>query len=82
MTHDHYDDALISSTLHAVRTVAMIGASANNVRPSYFVLKYLIAKGFVVFPINPGRAGGEIAGRPCYAALSDLPEPVDRKSVV
>ncbi|MEM7693662.1 MAG: CoA-binding protein [Pseudomonadota bacterium] len=77
MTHDAYDDDLIGRVLRETRTVAMIGASANNVRPSYFVLKYLIAKGFVVYPINPGRAGGEIAGRPCYASIADVPEPID-----
>ena len=55
----------------------MVGASANDVRPSYFVLKYLLGKGFSVFPINPGQAGKEILGRMTYAKLADLPEPVD-----
>lgn len=77
MNHDSYDDTLISAILNAVRTVAMVGASANNVRPSYFVLKYLIDKGYEVYPINPGRAGGEILGRPCYASLKDVPVAID-----
>jgi hypothetical protein len=55
----------------------MIGSSPNDVRPSYFVLKYLLAKGFSVFPINPGHAGKEILGRTVYASLADLPQPVD-----
>ena len=79
--HDHYDDTLISDILNNVRTIAMVGASANNVRPSYFVLKYLIDKGFEVYPINPGRAGGEILGRPCYGALADVPVPIDMVDV-
>lgn len=81
MNHDHYDDTLISGILHGVKTIAMVGASANNVRPSYFVLKYLIDKGFEVYPINPGRAGGEILGRPCYAALADVPVAIDMVDV-
>ncbi len=81
MNHDRYDDALISEILNSVRTIAMVGASANNVRPSYFVLKYLIDKGFEVYPINPGRAGGEILGRPCYASLADVPVAIDMVDV-
>ena len=55
----------------------MVGASANNVRPSYFVLKYLLAKGYDVWPINPGIAGKEILGPTVYAALDDLSEVPD-----
>ncbi|SEB34442.1 hypothetical protein SAMN05216452_0060 [Nitratireductor aquibiodomus] len=77
MNHDKYDDAYISSILNTVKTVAIVGASANEVRPSFFVTKYLIDKGYTVFPVNPGQAGREIAGRPVVARLSDLPEPVD-----
>ncbi|AZO68847.1 MAG: CoA-binding protein [Mesorhizobium sp.] len=77
MNHDAYDNAYIAGILNSVKTIAMVGASANDVRPSYFVLKYLLAKGFSVFPINPGQAGKEILGRTVYARLADLPEPVD-----
>jgi predicted CoA-binding protein len=55
----------------------MVGASANDVRPSFFVLKYLIAKGFTVYPVNPGQAGKEILGQHVYARLSDIPHPID-----
>ena len=51
---DIYSDTYIKGILDDVKTVAMIGASANNVRPSYFVLKYLLSKGYDVWPINPG----------------------------
>ncbi|TGQ83677.1 MULTISPECIES: CoA-binding protein [unclassified Mesorhizobium] len=77
MNHDSYDNTYIGGILNSVKTIAMVGASANDVRPSYFVLKYLLAKGFSVFPINPGQAGKEILGRMTYARLADIPEPID-----
>ena len=77
MNHDSYDNTYIAGILNSVKTIAMVGASANDVRPSYFVLKYLLAKGFSVFPINPGQAGKEILGRMTYARLADIPGPID-----
>jgi uncharacterized protein len=77
MNHDQYDDSYISGILHAVRTIAVVGSSANETRPSHFVTKYLIDKGYVVYPINPGRAGKELLGRPVHAGLHEIPEPVD-----
>jgi predicted CoA-binding protein len=81
MNHDAYDNAYIAGILNSVKTIAMVGASANDVRPSYFVLKYLLGKGFSVFPINPGQAGKEILGRMTYARLGDVPEPIDMVDV-
>jgi predicted CoA-binding protein len=77
MNHDTYSQTYISSILNSVKTIAMVGASANDVRPSFFVLKYLIAKGFTVYPVNPGQAGKEILGQRVYARLSDIPHPID-----
>ena len=77
MNHDRYDDSHIASILGTVRTVAMVGASANINRPSYFVIKYLGGKGFTLKPVNPGLAGQQILGFPVYAALADVPAPVD-----
>lgn len=77
MNHDDYSDTYIKGILDEVKTVAMIGASANNVRPSYFVLKYLLSKGYRVWPINPGQAGKEILGQSVFASLDDLPETPD-----
>jgi predicted CoA-binding protein len=77
MNHDSYDNAYIAGILNSVKTIAMVGASANDVRPSYFVLKYLLAKGFSVLPINPGQAGKEILGQMTYARLADIPQPID-----
>ena len=77
MNHDAYDDSYIAGILNTVRTVAIVGASANEVRPSFFVTKYLADKGYEVFPVNPGQAGREIAGRTAYARLADVPVPID-----
>ena len=77
MNHDHYSDAYIRSILNDVKSIAIVGASANEARPSFFVLKYLLNKGFQVSPVNPGQAGKEILGQMVYASLADLPGPVD-----
>ncbi|HRK19673.1 MAG TPA: CoA-binding protein [Hyphomicrobiaceae bacterium] len=77
MNHDRYDDTYIAAVLNDVKTVAMIGASANSVRPSYFVLKYLLAKGYKVIPVNPGIAGQDLLGQKVAASLDAIDEPVD-----
>ncbi|WP_048647628.1 CoA-binding protein [Nitratireductor soli] len=81
MNHDSYDDAYISAILNAVKTIAIVGASANDVRPSFFVMKYLLDKGYAVHPVNPGQAGKAILGQPVVARLADLSEPVDMVDV-
>jgi len=72
-----YDDALIRRVLKETRTIAIAGASPNWVRPSNFAMKYLQGKGYQAHPINPGHAGKEIWGRMTYAALADVPAPID-----
>jgi predicted CoA-binding protein len=72
-----YPDALIKSILRSTKVIAMVGASGNEMRPSYFAMMYLLAKGYVVHPINPGMAGGKILGQTVYASLKDVPAPVD-----
>lgn len=81
MRHDHYPDVLIGSVLDGVKTIAMVGASANAARSSCLVLRYLVAHGYRVFPVNPGLAGGTILGLPVFATLAHLPEPVDMVDV-
>lgn len=81
MNHDAYDNSYISGILNEVRTIAIVGASANDVRPSFFVAKYLVDKGYDVYPVNPGQAGKEIAGRLTYAKLSDIPVAIDMVDV-
>ncbi|RMF01535.1 MAG: CoA-binding protein, partial [Alphaproteobacteria bacterium] len=77
MNHDSYSDSYIRGILTRYRTFAMVGASANSVRPSYFAMKYLLDKGYTVIPVNPGHAGGEILGQTVYGALHDIPVPVE-----
>ena len=72
-----YPDALIKSILRSVKTIAMVGASGNDIRPSYFAMMYLLNKGYKIIPINPGMAGKEILGQTVYGSLKDVPAPVD-----
>lgn len=73
----NYPDALIARILRSVKTIAMVGASPNSSRPSYFAMTYLLGKGFKVIPVNPGQAGEKILGQKVYASLSEVPPPVD-----
>jgi uncharacterized protein len=77
MNHDAYDADYIRDILRRVKTIALVGASSNPVRPSYFVMQYLIGKGYDVIPVNPGLAGQELLGQTVYGKLSDIPRPVD-----
>ena len=75
--HDAYPDEYIKTILADVRTIAMVGASPNWNRPSNFAMKYLQAKGYKVYPVNPGVPGTTILGETVYASLEELPETVD-----
>jgi len=77
MNHDRYSDDYISAILSGHRVFAFVGASANPSRPSTFVMKYLLSKGYTVIPVNPGIAGQEILGQTVYARLGDIPGPVE-----
>jgi predicted CoA-binding protein len=77
MNHDQYSDAYIRGILNTVKTIAMVGFSPKENRPSYFAFKYLLERGYRVIPVNPGHAGKEALGQKIYASLSDIPEPVD-----
>jgi predicted CoA-binding protein len=77
MNHDSYSDAYIRDILARHGTIAMVGASANTSRPSYFAMKYLKQKGFRVIPVNPGQADKEILGEKVYASLAEIEEQVD-----
>lgn len=81
MDHDRYDDAYIREILRDTKVIAMVGASSNWNRPSYFAMKYLQRKGFRVIPVNPREAGNKILGETVYAALADIPEPIDMVDV-
>jgi predicted CoA-binding protein len=79
--HDSYSTEYLRGILRGVKTIAMVGASANWNRPSYFVMKYLQVKGFRVIPVNPAAVGQEILGETVYASLKEVPEKVDMVDV-
>jgi predicted CoA-binding protein len=77
MSHDTYTDDFLKETLNRVRVLAVVGASANWNRPSFFVMKYLQAKGYRIVPVNPKEAGSTILGEKVYASLDEIPFPID-----
>jgi hypothetical protein len=77
MDHDSYPDSYIRGILNSVKSIAMVGASERENRPSYFAFKYLLERGYTMIPVNPGQAGETILGRRVYARLADVPEPID-----
>ena len=77
MNHDAYPDSYIRGILNTVKTIAMVGISPKDNRPSYFAFKYLMERGYRMIPVNPGQAGKSILNQKVYAKLSDIPEPID-----
>jgi len=77
MNHDTYPDTYIRGILNTVKTIAMVGASERENRPSYFAFKYLLEHGYKMIPVNPGHAGETMLGQKIYARLSDIAEPID-----
>lgn len=77
MNHDTYTDAYIKDILASCRTFAFVGASPTPSRPSYFAMKYLLAKGFHVIPVNPAYPGETILGQKIHASLGEIDVPVD-----
>lgn len=77
MNHDAYDDNYIRSILNNVKSIAMVGASPVNVRPSYFAFKYLAQRGYDMIPVNPGHVGKTLMGKPFVASLADIDRPID-----
>jgi predicted CoA-binding protein len=76
-----YSDSLIAGLLRSVRTIALVGASANPAKASFIVMKYMQGKGYRVIPVNPGLAGKTLLGETVYASLDDLPVAVDMVDV-
>ena len=77
MNHDAYDDNYIRGILNNVKSIAMVGASPVNVRPSYFAFKYLAQRGYDMIPVNPGHVGKSLMGKPFVASLADIDRPID-----
>src|SRR3954469_17412484 len=77
MNHDSYPDTYIREILNGVKTIAMVGASPVNVRPSYFAFKYLSERGYDMIPVNPGHVGKNLVGKPFVASLAEIDRPID-----
>lgn len=74
-------DDEMRAILAATRVIAVVGASPRPERPSYDVMRFLLTRGYRVYPVNPGQAGKEILGCPVVASLADVPEPIDMVDV-
>ena len=72
-----YPDALLRGIYRSTRTIALVGASPNWNRPSYFVMRYLQRKGFRVIPVNPRAPDEPILGEQVYPDLESIPVAVD-----
>ena len=76
-----YSDSVISSVLYKTKTIAMIGLSSSWNRPSYFVAKYLIDRGYKIYPINPKEAGKKILGQKVYSNITEIKDKIDMVDV-
>ena len=76
-----YSESYIKEILNEVKTIAVVGASANQDRDSYKVMQVLMQHGYEIFPINPNEAGNFILGQPCYADLSSVSGKIDMVDV-
>ncbi|QGX98967.1 CoA-binding protein [Roseovarius faecimaris] len=75
--NEPYSDAHLRDILKRTKRIAVVGVSLNDVRPSYYVARYLALKGFDVIPINPGHAGQEAFGATVLGSLDDIEGDVD-----
>ena len=75
------EDRVIDDVLKNTKTIALIGASVKEERPSNSVMRNLLNRGYQVFPVNPGYVGGKILGQECFARLTDIPHEIDMVDV-
>ena len=76
-----YSESYIKEILNKVKTIAVVGVSADQDRDSYKVMQVLLQHGYEVFPINPNETGNIILGQPCYADLSSVAVKIDMVDV-
>jgi uncharacterized protein len=77
MCRDDYSDAFLRDILSTVKTIAMVGASEKETRPSHDAFGFLLARGYQVIGVNPGLAGKSVHCAAYYKTLADVLEPVD-----
>lgn len=75
------EDRRLAGILRASRTIAVIGASADPLRPSHGVMAYLQRQGYALFPVNPGAGVAAILGAPVARSLAELAPPIDLVAV-
>ena len=76
-----HSDINTKQILEEVKTIALIGASSNPEKDSYKVMKFLLEKNYVVYPVNPNEKGKSILGQYCYGDLQSIEFPVDMVEV-
>ena len=76
-----YSKKDLKNILEGIKTIAMIGASSNPDRDSFKVMKYLIEKGYKVFPVNPNEVKKKIHNIQCFSNLSSIPQKIDMVDV-
>ena len=76
-----YSEIYIKEILREVKTIAVVGASADQDRDSYKVMQALIQHGYQIFPINPNEEGNHILGQPCSSDLSSVSGKIDMVDV-
>ena len=81
MSRDDYSDAFLRDILSTVKTIAMVGASDKETRPSYRVFRFLLARGYQVIGVNPGLAGKSVYGAAFFKTLADVPWPIDMADI-
>ena len=70
-------DRLLRDILKSTKTIAMVGLSMNETRPSYFVGRYLHKRGYKIIPINAGHGGKQFFGQLVRSSIDEINEPVD-----
>lgn len=76
-----YPDDLLKRILTTVKTIAIVGASANPARDSHEVMGYLQQNGYRCIPVNPGLSGQTLLGEKVYASLKVIPDQIDMVDV-
>lgn len=76
-----YDPKYLAEILKSVKTIAMVGASADKTKFSYGVLRQLSEIGYDILPVNPNPTVLEIRGLNVYRSLSEIDKPVDMVDV-
>ena len=75
------EDRIIDNILKNTKTIAIIGASVKEERPSNSVMRNLLKRGYHIFPVNPAQSGKKILGQECFAKLTDIPHEIDMVDV-